>query len=67
MNAIFNVVMLKGEEEGVAVGWFAKVVIKLLSRSGSGGEERTVAFVQEMEVTTPLDAVQRNLGGICVR
>lgn len=50
-----TVVMLNGEEWGVAVVWFAKSVVVLLGlRVGRGGGERETVFVQHLEVTAPL-------------
>lgn len=57
--------MLKGKERGGPVVWFLKTVVllRLRSRRGDGGGK--VAFVQYMEVTAPLDAVEENHGCIC--
>lgn len=66
-KAMFNVVMLKGEEGKVAVAWFVNVVVLLKLRSKRGGEGREVACVQNMEITVTLEAVEKNLDCICVR
>lgn len=66
-KARFGVVMLMGEEEEVAVVWFAKAVLLLRVRSGRGGEKMEIVFLQHREVAAPLDAVEKNLDSICVR
>lgn len=66
-NARFNIVVLKGEEVGVAVVWLAKVLALLELRTGREVEEKKASFVHYMELTVPWDAVMKDLGCICVR
>lgn len=66
-KARFGVVMLKREERGVALVWFAKDLVLLRLERWERGKKRGVAFVKYMEVTEPLDAREKNLNCISLK
>lgn len=66
-NASFCVIILKVEEGGMAVMWAVKIVVLLRLRSRRGNEDWEAAFVQYKEITSPSEAVEKNLGCICLR
>lgn len=47
---------------GLAVMWPAKVVVQPHLGGGRGGEKIEVALVQYMEVTAPLNPLEKNKG-----
>lgn len=55
------------DEGEVEMVWFATPVVLLRFRSESGGEESEAVFVQNTEVITLLNVVEKNLTFICVR
>lgn len=60
------VVSLRGQG-GVAVVWSAEIVVIQQLRIRRGSEDRKVAFVPYIQVTAPLNGVEKNLGSFCVR